>query len=146
MLRDRRWYTREFKLAALARMKDAPNVLALAQELGVGRETLHRWHAVYRRGGAEALRGGGRPGPMVMPLAPVDASGLPASSAASQAGSPAQAVAAAGEAARTHVRMAELERKVGQQQLELDFFRAALRHVRAQRRRTGAPGETASTQ
>ena len=30
--------------------------------------------------------------------------------------------------------IAELERKIGQQQLELDFFRAALRHVRALRR------------
>jgi len=31
-------------------------------------------------------------------------------------------------------RIAELERKIGQQQLELDFFRAALRHVRDLRR------------
>jgi hypothetical protein len=28
-------------------------------------------------------------------------------------------------------RIAELERKIGQQSLDLDFFRAALRHVRA---------------
>jgi hypothetical protein len=36
-----------------------------------------------------------------------------------------------GAAAR---RIAELERKIGQQALELDFFRAALRHVREPRR------------
>jgi hypothetical protein len=38
-----------------------------------------------------------------------------------------------------------LERKIGQQQLELDFFRAALRHVREQRPTKGGPGETPST-
>jgi transposase len=42
-------------------------------------------------------------------------------------------------------RIEDLERKVGQQQLELDFFRAALRHVREQRRTKGEPGETPST-
>jgi transposase len=50
------------------------------------------------------------------------------------------------DAARAQRRITELERKVGQQALELDFFRAALRHVREQRQPTGAPGETASTQ
>jgi hypothetical protein len=38
-----------------------------------------------------------------------------------------------------------LERKIGQQQLDLDFFRAALRQVREPRRKRGAPGETGST-
>jgi transposase len=38
-------------------------------------------------------------------------------------------------------RIAELERKIGQQQLELDFFRQALRQVRLS---TG-PGVTGST-
>jgi HTH-like domain len=35
-------------------------------------------------------------------------------------------------------RVAELERKIGEQQLALDFFRAALRHVRERRRTRGA--------
>jgi transposase len=42
-------------------------------------------------------------------------------------------------------RIAELERKVGQQQVELDFFQRALRQVREVRQRSGAPGGTAST-
>jgi transposase len=42
-------------------------------------------------------------------------------------------------------RIAELERKVGQQQLDLDFFQQALRHVRGLRQRSGAPGGTGST-
>jgi hypothetical protein len=42
-------------------------------------------------------------------------------------------------------RIDELERKIGQQQLELDFFRAALRHVRDQQPAKGEPGDTTST-
>ena len=47
--------------------------------------------------------------------------------------------------ARSERRIAELERKIGEQQMELDFFRRALRQVRDERRRSGVPGGTAST-
>ena len=50
-----------------------------------------------------------------------------------------------GDPAAAQRRIEELERKIGQQQLELDFFRAALRHVREQRLKEGGPGETPST-
>jgi hypothetical protein len=49
------------------------------------------------------------------------------------------------EVARLTGRIGELERKIGRQQLDLDFFRAALQRVREQRQRNGVPGETAST-
>jgi transposase len=42
-------------------------------------------------------------------------------------------------------RIAELERKVGQQQLELDFFQQALRQVEAKRRPIDASGAKPST-
>ncbi|TIP79442.1 MAG: helix-turn-helix domain-containing protein, partial [Mesorhizobium sp.] len=42
-------------------------------------------------------------------------------------------------------RIMELEQKVGQQQLDLDFFREALRHFEEDRRRSSAPGETGSS-
>jgi transposase len=42
-------------------------------------------------------------------------------------------------------RIAELERKIGQQQVDLDFFQRALRQVREARRASGGPGATAST-
>jgi hypothetical protein len=45
-------------------------------------------------------------------------------------------------AAAAQRRIAELERKIGQQQLDLDFFRAALRHVREPRRKHGETGST----
>ena len=40
---------------------------------------------------------------------------------------------------------AELERKVAQQALELDFFRAALQHFAGHRRKDGGSGGTEST-
>ncbi|CDX17327.1 conserved hypothetical protein [Mesorhizobium sp. ORS 3324] len=42
-------------------------------------------------------------------------------------------------------RIRELEQKVGQQQLDLDFFREALRHFEEDQRRSSAPGETGSS-
>jgi hypothetical protein len=42
-------------------------------------------------------------------------------------------------------RIAELERKVGQQQIELDFFRQALWRVREARRPNAGPGVAGST-
>ena len=42
-------------------------------------------------------------------------------------------------------RIKELEQKVGQQQLDLDFFREALRHFEEDRRLSNAPGETRSS-
>jgi hypothetical protein len=42
-------------------------------------------------------------------------------------------------------RIAELERKVGQQQVDLDFFRQALRRVGGARRPSDGPGVRAST-
>jgi transposase len=41
-------------------------------------------------------------------------------------------------------RIAELERKIGQQHLELDFFRQALRQVRGKRQPSDGPGARAS--
>jgi hypothetical protein len=42
-------------------------------------------------------------------------------------------------------RIAELERKIGQQQVELDFVRRAVRHVGEARRPSDGPGVRAST-
>ena len=120
-----RW-TREFKLRALARMDEVVNVSALAEELGVRRELLYIWRRKYRSGGADALHAIGRPS-IARPVEELSASS--------------SAPAPGGEQGR----IAELERKIGQQQLDLDFFRAALRHVRDQRLKKGGPGGTAST-
>jgi transposase-like protein len=117
-------WTVEFKLRAVARMAGACDVSALAVALGVGRERLYHWRRLYETGGAEALRGMGRPR-MAQRLA--------------------EAVARHPVAAGPEQRIAELERTIGQQQLDLDFFRAALRQLGARRRTNGGPGGTTST-
>jgi transposase len=144
--RERRLHSREFELAALARLETAPNVLDLSRERGVARELQYVWRRLHIRGGEAALRSSGRPHPVLMPSADSGAIGA-APPALAPAGDekPAAACLDAGETARAQKRIAELERKAGQQQLELDFVGAALRRVRAPRRQTGGRDETAST-
>ena len=125
---ERRLFTREFKLAALERLEVAPDVSALAEALGVRRELLYKWRAKFIRGGASALRSSGRPRP-VPPIEPD-----PGDEGRVQ------------RHALAERRVAELERKIGQQALELEFFRAALRRVRVSLPANGGPGETGSTQ
>lgn len=122
--RPRTRWTREFKLKALARMEEAPDITALAGELGLSRHLLYVWRRKYRVGGVGALNMPGHPG---------------GAEEASRAVAP-----PLGETA-SQSRIAELERKICQQQLDLDFFRAALRHVREVRRKKGEPGGTGST-
>jgi hypothetical protein len=55
------------------------------------------------------------------------------------------AVAEATEVALARRKIAELERKVGQQALEIDFFRGALRRIEASRRASEGPGVTGSS-
>lgn len=123
-----RVFTREFKVSALNRMAAGANVSALARELKVRRKLLYRWRDQLRAGGPAALRTRGRPRKV----------------AAAAAGPP-PAAAPPDDLARARSRIAELERKVGQQQLDLDFFKQALRHIEALRRPSDRAGATAST-
>lgn len=120
-----RW-KREFKLRAVARMDETANITALAKELGVERKLLYIWRDKFRSGGAEALHAIGRP----LRAHPFETPARP----------PSPEVIGA-----ERRRIEELERKIGQQQLELDFFRAALRRVREEQPVKGVPGETTST-
>ena len=125
--RRRRSFTRDFKLSVLKRMAETDNIVALAPELGIERKLLYCWRAKYKAGGSDNLRRAGRPSTAT--AAERNQPGEPASHTVPDAQS----------------RIAELERKIGQQQVDLDFFRAALRHVRERRRTNGEPGVTAST-
>ena len=125
--KKRRSFTREYKVSVLARMADTPSIVGLAAELGLERKLLYCWRDKYAAGGAESLRRVGRP----------CAAG---SAERDQPGEP-----AAHTVADAQQRIAELERKIGRQQLEVDFFRAALQQVRGRRRTNGAPGAKAST-
>jgi transposase len=115
--KERRQFSREFKLAALARFETAGDVKALARELGVRRELLYIWRRKFAAGGAEALRTSGRPRPS----------------------------AQSAEALSAERRVAELERKLGQQALEIDFLDGALQRIEGSRRPNDGPGAMASS-
>jgi transposase len=125
-----RVFSREFKLAAVRRMLAGENISALARELEVLRKDLYVWRNRFRAGGPEALRPRGRPRKDRLleqpPERPPDRPAVSALSAAQR-------------------RIAELERKIGQQQVVLDFFQRALRHVKAARRPSDRSGVTGST-
>jgi len=129
-----RVFSREFKVGIVRRMLAGETVSALARELKSTRKDLYIWRDRFLAGGPEALRGRGRP-----PKA--EAVSLAASGTRAKAA--AETPAAGLETART--RIAELERKVGQQQVELDFFRQALLRVKGARRPNTEPGVTVST-
>ena len=116
----------EIKRAAVRRVAAGEAVSAVASDLKINRQRLYEWQEQARRGGLEALRGPGRPR-----RNPLD--GLPLRSA----------LLHEGEAARR--RIAELERKIGEQQGDLDFFRQALRHVKARQQMGAKLGGLRST-
>ena len=125
----RRRHSQEFKLAAVARMHATLDVAGLAAELGIDRGLLYKWNRAFRAGGSAALR---------FPGERASASDFLAGDGGSAA--PSGVPAPFGPAGT-----AELERKVAQQALELDFFRAALQHFAGRRRRSGGSGGTEST-
>ena len=113
--RQPRQHTVKFKLAVLAPMDTAPDLQALARELDIKRARLYRWQRAYVRGGASGLRSRGRPRAVLnLPLA-AQRSAVAEPSAPRPARPAAPDPGAAG-------RITELERRGGQQQLELDFF------------------------
>jgi transposase-like protein len=120
-------YDRATKIGAVKRMLRGENASALTRELRISRAMLYRWKDQYREDGAQAFRRkAGRP--------PKSAPGMERARAE-----------AAGELAAAKQRVADLERKVGQQQVELDFFRQALRQVGADRAALSGRGAKAST-
>ena len=125
-----RIFSREFKLEAVRRILAGERIRALSQELKVLRKDLYAWRDLFRAGGAEALRPLGRPRKSDAVVAP-DVKTRARAIATTDFGAP--------------ERIAELERKIGQQQIELDFFRQALRQVREARRPNGGAGVTGST-
>ena len=128
-----RVFSREFKLGIIRRILAGENVSAIGRKVRLSRKDLYAWRDRFLQGGPEALRGRGRPR-RTLPNAP----------AASETVSvPLQSPTEELEAA--HERIAELERKIGQQQVELDFFRQALRRVEEGRRGNAEPGGPPST-
>jgi transposase len=117
-----RIYSREFKEAAVRRILAGEKVRAVAKQLRLGK-LLYSWRDLYEQGGVDALVPRGRPR-KAEAWARRRALLQPPSSQA-------RAYGHAGSESARDPRLVELERKVGQQALELDFFKEALRHVKA---------------
>ena len=107
-------YAMELKLAAVRRVGAGESVRAVAQELGIRRKRLYVWKDRYAELGEAGLvrRRGGRP-----------------RKEASAAENDSETKVGRGELLAARRRIVELERKVGQQELELDFFTEALRRI-----------------
>lgn len=111
-----RIFDRAVKIDTVKRMLRCENVSALTWELKISRGMLYRWRDAYhQQEGSNAIRRkAGRP-PKSSPI--LDRA----------------RAEAAGELAAAGQRIGELERKVGQRQVDLDFFREALRQVATDR-------------
>lgn len=105
-----RTFSRDFKLKALERLEGGETIAALAAEIGVKRQLIYKWKDAARAGSLGRRRG--RP------------TKLEASARQGGGGD---------ELAAARRKIAELERKVGQQAVELDFFQGALRRIKASR-------------
>jgi transposase len=127
MSKKKRVWSRALKVSAVKRMLAGENTTALAKELKVRRTLLYRWRDSYRQDGAKAFAG--RPGRPPKLSRNIDV--VRQEAACSQAAA--------------EKRIGELERKIGQQQVELDFFRRALRRVGADPRPGNGSGAKAST-
>lgn len=122
-MRKCRVYSQEFKAAVAQRLVNGESVTALYDELQIRRSVLYRWRDVYRKEGAAGLRLMGRP------------AGIP---------NPPQPAGSAEQAALR--RIAELERKIGRQALDVDFLSRAFKRVKESRQSNAGTGETASTE
>jgi len=123
-------HSRKFMLKAVERLEAGERASALAIELNLNRTIIYHWRDRFRANGAEALTSNrGRPRtPEVLA-----AEGLRASRARADG------------LVQARAQIAELERKVGQQQLDLDFFKGALQHIEGSRQPSSEPGVTASS-
>lgn len=114
--RKAREFSAEFKLAAVQRAQAGERIATIADEFGIRRKLIYAWKDRYAELGEAGLS---------------NKSGRPRKDAARPSPDPQPG---RGELLAARKRIADLERKVGQQELELDFFEEALRRVAAVRK------------
>jgi transposase len=128
MRKKHRYLSVEEKLSAVRRVASGEAVSTVARDIGANRDSLYKWYRKYQEGGPDDLRRTGRPR---------KAEALSARARSWKEGSD--------EAAAMRRHIADLERKIGQQQVDLDFFRKALRHIEETRQAQATRGGAAST-
>ena len=111
-----RIFSTAFKESAVLRLGAGERLAEVARELGIARKLLYEWRAAYRKFGLAGLNRRRGPKPRSARAGPDAAPATPAPLS---------------ELARAQARIAELERKIGRQQVDLDFFREALRLIDA---------------
>jgi transposase len=116
----RRRFSREFKIAAVRRVMEGEQIGAVARDLDIGFRVLWSWKKRVAEKGEEYLHGIGRPKGW-------QRSGERPDDAGHQR------------------RMAELERLVGRQQMEIRFLGKALRQVEERRQQKKSAGGVASS-
>jgi transposase-like protein len=109
-----RKHSPEFKLAIVERMLAGENVQALAKQHKLPRSGMYRWRDAYRLEGLAGLQRG---------------KGRLASGSAPPPAKRAAAGRASAEEQRLRQRVAELERKIGQQAVEIDFFKGVFKRL-----------------
>jgi transposase len=126
MKKVHRVFTAEFRIQVARRILDGESVTKIHHELAIKRSVLYRWRDRYRKEGAAGLNGpmGRLPGVATAVATP-------------------KAGVSAEEVLRRQI--AELERKIGQQAVQLDFFRGAFKRVKESSQPNGKTGATAST-
>jgi len=138
-----RVYSTAFKESVVLRIEAGERLAAVARELGIRRKLLYEWRDAYRELGVAGLnrkrgrkpggeRSGSPPG-RASPATPPWPGGAPV------------AARPGGELAEAKARIAELERVIGRQQVDLDFFRKALRLIDAAHPSSAAPTSTRSS-
>ena len=122
MPKKARRFSRETKLTVVQRMLTGENIAALSRELNILRKDLYKWRAVFLSGGPAAFRDPGRP---------------PGAGAKPEIERPSDPRTGMEKAQR---RIADLEKKVRRQEIELKSIREALRRFGVKRRRKDDEG------
>ena len=127
-----RAFSTEFKASVVQRLEAGERLSMVADELKIRRKLLYEWRAAWRKLGVAGFnrKRGRRPGVSAACASPDAAPATPAPLS---------------ELARAKARIAELERKIGKQQMDLDFFREALRLIDALEAKTRATSSTRSS-
>jgi transposase-like protein len=116
---SKRKHSPEFRVSIVKRMLAGENISALSAEHGLPRSMMYRWRDTYRKYGAEGLE---RPG------ASTPAS-KPAKRVAPRPPSAQSPPSNMSDEERLRGRIAELERKVGRQAEEIDFFKGVFKRL-----------------